>query len=56
MLTTDDALCRRIADFTEAISADAARYCVSICRRCPLLDACRRTTAQQWEIEQGDAA
>ena len=50
-LTTDDALCRRIADFTEAISADEARYCISICLRCPLLDACRRATDDM--VERG---
>ena len=50
-LTTDDALCRRIADFTEAISADEARYCVDVCLRCPLLDACRRATDDM--VERG---
>ena len=52
-LTTDDALCRRIADFTEAISADEARYCVDVCRRCPLLDACRRATDDMVERRIG---
>lgn len=52
-LTTDDALCRRIADFTEAISADEARYCISACRRCPLLDACRRATDDMVERRIG---
>jgi hypothetical protein len=51
--TTDDALCRRIADFTEAISADEARYCVDVCLRCPLLDACRRATDDMVERRIG---
>lgn len=51
--TTDDALCRRIADFTEAISADEAGYCISICLRCPLLDACRRATDDMIERRIG---
>ena len=53
MLTTDDALCRQVSDFTEAISADDARDCISICRRCPLLDACRRATDDMVERRIG---
>jgi len=52
-LTTDDALCRQVSDFTEAISADEARYCISICLRCPLLDACRRATDDMVERRIG---